>query len=151
VLVSLWAFASERAQYGEPWEHTRPLELEGMRWAADHTPPGAILVDRRFATDLAVRARRSVISGGERWEHLWSYPAGATATRRAMTVEMGALSPASPATRELIRGLARPVFVAVRRRWEEDWEQRLAADHPGYDLVYRNPDIAFFRWREGAP
>jgi len=148
VLVSLWAFASERGQYGEPWEHTRPLELQGMQWAAENTPPGAILVDRRFATDLAVRARRSVISGGERWEHLWSYPPAATGVRRAMTEEMGALSPASPATRELIQGLARPVFVAVRRRWEENWEQVVAANHPGYDLVYRNPDIAFFRWQE---
>lgn len=155
VLVSLWAFASERAQYGEPWEHTRALELEGMQWALAHTPPGAVLVDRRFATDLAVRARRGVLSGGERWEHLWSYPAQTTAARRTATVELGALSPASPGTRELIRGLGRPVFVAVRRRWEEEaggtWEQVLTGEHPDYDMVYRNPDIAFFRWREGGP
>jgi hypothetical protein len=150
VLVSLWAFASEHGRYGEPWEHTRPLELEGMAWAASHAPPRTVLVDRRFATDLSVRARRSVLSGGERWEHLWSYPAGAMAARRAAAEELGALAPASPATRELIRGLARPVFVAVRRRWEEEagagWEEVLTGDHPGYHLVYRNADIAFFRW-----
>jgi len=26
----------------------------------------------------------------------------------------------------------------------------MAADHPGYTMVYRNDDIAFFQWRAAA-
>jgi hypothetical protein len=154
VLVALWAFATERGQFGEPWEHPRAGELDGMRWAASHTPADAILVDRRFSTDLPVRAGRSVVSGGERWEHLWSYAPAALAARRRMTDELGALGEASPGTQALIRSLARPVFVTVRRRWDEDgpaggWDQAIMSAHPGYALVYRNQEIAFFRWEEG--
>ena len=154
VLVALWSFATERGQFGEPWEHPRAGELGGMRWAASHTPADAILVDRRFSVDLPVRAGRSVVSGGERWEHLWSYAPEALAARRRMIDELGALGEASPGTLELIRSLARPVFVAVRRRWDEDgppggWDQAIMSAHPDYALVYRNEEIAFFRWEGG--
>jgi len=157
VLVALWAFATERGQFGEPWEHARAGELDGMRWVASHTPADAILVDRRFSTDLPVRAGRSVASGGERWEEGVPgafYAPSALAARRRMTNELGALGEASPGTRALIRSLARPVFVTVRRRWDEDgpageWDRAILSAHPGYALVYRNEEIAFFRWEEG--
>ena len=152
-LVAVWGFASERGQRAEGWEHPRPEELDGMRWARDHTAADAIFVDRKYWVDLPVRAGRSVISGGEYWEDNWGYAPAALAARRRVVAELGTLGAVSDQARDLLSALGRPVFVTLRRRWDDrgaiDWERKLAASHPGYRLVYRNAGIAFFRWEGG--
>ncbi len=154
VTIALWAFATERAQFGADWEHPRTGELAGMRWAIANSPPEAIFVDAETSLDLPVRARRSVITGGVRWEKNWSYPAPALRVRRQTAFELGALRTPSGDVREFLYRLGRPVFVARRRsRGGGDmdrWRREIGAVHPGYQLVYRNDDIAFFRW-SGAP
>lgn len=151
VLLAMWAFATERAQLGDDWEHPRPGERVALAWAAAHTEPGTIFVDSRFSLDLPASAGRSVMSGGEPWEKIWGYAPRALDLRRRATAELGALGEASGEVRALLADLGRPVLVTVRRRWEEPgdpgrWARMLAAPHPGYRLVYRNDDLAFFRW-----
>jgi hypothetical protein len=74
-------------------------------------------------------------------------------SRRRMTAELGALGEASDETLALIRTLSRPVYVTVRRRWDEDepvarWERAVMTAHRGYEMVYRNEEIAFFRFED---
>jgi hypothetical protein len=124
-----------------------------MAWAAAHTVPGAIFVDRHYSLDLPVSAGRSVITGGERWEQNWCYAPPALAARRRVASELGGLGEASGESRTLLEQLGRPVFVTVRRRWDEEdpggWRYAVDYRHPGYRLVYRNEDLAFFRWEGG--
>jgi hypothetical protein len=149
--MAVWAFATERAQFGAAWQRPRPGERAGMAWAATHTEPGAIFVDRRFSLDVPVSAGRSVISGGERWEQNWGYAPEALAARRRVAAELGALREPSDEARLLLGQLVRPVYVTVRRSWPDvadpgAWTRTVAGPHPGYRLVYQNPDLAIFRW-----
>ena len=149
--TALWAFATERAQYGETWEHPRAGELEGMRWARAHTARDAIFVDPDLALDAPVRAGRSVMTGGERWEQNWRYRTSALDQRRSAASLLGALAPPTYETKTFLHRLGRPVFVTLRRRGASGavrWERDLAAIHPGYHIVYRNDDIAICR---GSP
>jgi hypothetical protein len=149
VAIALWAFATERGQFGAAWEHPHASELEGMRWARAHTPRDAIFVDPDFCLDLPVRACRSVMTGGERWEQNWRYPAPALAARRRAAMELGALAAPSLEVEAFLHALGRPVFVTLRRRGAAGparWGRELAIAHPGYRLVYRNDSIAIFQW-----
>jgi hypothetical protein len=149
VVMSIWAFATERAQFGTGWEHPQAGELEGMRWVALHTAADAVFLDADLSLDVPVRAGRTVMSGGERWEQNWCYPPPALADRRRAASELGALDPPSPEVVTFLRTLGRPVFVTVRRRTAEAtglWARALAAPPAGYTLVYRNPDLAILRW-----
>jgi hypothetical protein len=151
-LVALWGFASERGQGAQGWERPVAGERDAIRWAASHTPPDAMFVDRKFWLDLPSGTGRSMISGGERWEDNWGYAPAALAARRRIVADLGSLGPASDEARRVLSELGRPVFVTLRRRWGDtpDWDHALAGPHPGYRLVYRNADIALFRW-EAAP
>jgi len=151
--TAVWAFASERGQYAAAWEHPRAGELAAMRWAGDHTARDAVFADRDSSLDVTVRARRSVITGGQRWERNWGYPTPALLARRQAARELSALAPLSPEVEAFLAGLDRPVFVTLRRRSEGEevrWSHDLASPHPGYRLVFRNDDIAIFR-RESIP
>lgn len=150
VTVAVWAFATERAQLGPPWEHPRPGEIEGLEWARDHTPVNAVFVDSLLYLDLTVGAHRSVITGGPGWERNWGYPRPALEVRARTARELGALRSPSRPVAEFLIDLGRPVFVARRRRGDDwtpsRWSAELVASHPGYRLVYHNHDIAFFQW-----
>ncbi len=150
VTLAFWGFATERAQAGQAWEHPVAGELQGLRWARVNTPANTVFVDALLYLDLPVRSHRTVITGGEAWERNWGYPRPALEARRHAAAELGALHPPSREVRDLLNGMARPVFVARRRRGDgatiERWREELRAPHPGYQLVYHNDDIAFFRW-----
>lgn len=148
--VAVWAFATERGQFAAAWEHARPGEVEGMRWARDHTAADAIVVDSLLFLDAAVRAHRSVISGGPAWERNWGYDAGALDLRRRAARELGSLGVPSDPVAAFMTGLGRPAIVTRRRRGDgwtpERWRAEVTAPHPGYALLYHNDDIALFRW-----
>jgi hypothetical protein len=151
--MALVAFATERGQFGEAWEHPRAGELEGMRWARANTARDAIFVDPDLSLDLPVRARRSVMTGGEPWEQNWRYPTSALEVRRHAAMQLGALAPPTPEVEAFLRARGRPVFVTLRRRGADGparWDKALAGDHPGYRLVYRNDEIAIFEWRPAS-
>ena len=93
------------------------------------------------------------MTGGQRWEQNWGYSTPDLLARRRSARELGALAPPSREVEAFLRELGRPVFVTLRRRSEGEeapWSRELAADHPGYRLVYRNDEIAIFRC-EAAP
>jgi hypothetical protein len=150
VAFAVAGFATERAQLGFAWQRPRPPVTRAMVWAREHTPRAAVFVDSTLSLDLPVEARRSVMSGGRRWEQNWRYPTAALRLRRETVAQLGALRPCSDEVREFLNGLGRPVFVALRRpeedRSEAAWRARLAARYPGYRRVYDNEAIAFFRW-----
>ncbi len=149
VAIALWAFATERGQFGAAWEHPQAGELEGMRWARAHTPRDAIFVDPDLSLDLPVRARRSVMTGGERWEQNWRYRTSALDARRHAAMQLSALAAPTHEMRTFLHALGRPVFVTLRRRGSGDparWGRELARTHPGYRQVYHNDDIAIFQW-----
>lgn len=149
VTIAIGAFATERAQFGADWQHPGPGVLEAMRWARTHTPPNAVFVDAHLSLDLPVRAGRSVITGGPRWEQNWRYPEPALRVRRETAGQLGALEPCSDAVREFLNGLGRPVFVVRRRPREagphDGWDGR-AGDRPGYQRVFANDETAIYLW-----
>jgi len=149
--VAVVAFATERGQLEPAWRRSSPALREAMRWARENTAPDAVFVDPTLGLDLPVRAHRSVISGGPRWEENWRYPAPALAVRRAAVAEVGSLGPTSPPVREFLNGLRRPVYSVLRRGdavpSDSAWRASLAVPRPGYALDFANDRIAFFRWR----
>ncbi len=152
VALCLWGLATEAGQFAAVWARpSTPAERAGMRWARDHTEPDAVFADPALSLDMTVLATRSAV-WGEGWEKNWGYPAEALAARRRVVDELRRPGPLSPETAAFLREMGREIIVVDRLTAPDSTGSSAVhrAGEPGFRLLYRNSDIAFYRWEGGS-
>jgi hypothetical protein len=141
VMVSLWAYATDRGQTLESWAVPTPELRDAYAWAREHVAADAIFVEPRAGRGAPVFAARSVLWGGNEWAKKWGYSRENLESRRKASEDIlsGGLS---EETRGFLARLNREV-IAVRNSPETLGNSRSPA--------YSNPSVVLERAFSAPP